>query len=274
MLLNKETKPNQTKNSQFQIIQFSLIIQFSSIWPIDRTLLGATTLGKSEPESDGNKSVLCIPQNASITEATPSSCFVSYTGHSLEGLTPLQRWSRSSLWLGRLGNKNYAIIFKKINIPFIVHFYLGKYSFSLDTFSTQLEFWRKSTFHSLFISVLKDANSISILSEHTSSNKNCAKIYVTLYRWPAKQTIPLSVLARNQTKGFWTWNLGVAGRGNGTREESWLDKGAGRQLAWNHGQGQSTPDTVAEKIGTSERRSSQDESAFQLLCGIFASHPR
>ena len=27
---------------------------------------------------------------------------------------------------------------------------------------------------------------------------------VTVYRWPAKQTIPLSVLARNQTKGFWT----------------------------------------------------------------------
>ena len=27
---------------------------------------------------------------------------------------------------------------------------------------------------------------------------------VTLYWWPAKQTIPLSVLARNQTKGFWT----------------------------------------------------------------------
>ena len=52
--------------------------------------------------------------------------------------------------------------------------------------------------------------------------------YVTLYRWPAKQTIPLSVLTRNQTKGFWIWNLGVAGRGNGTREESWLEKGADR----------------------------------------------
>ena len=54
---------------------------------------------------------------------------------------------------------------------------------------------------------------------------------VTLCRWPAKQTIPLSVLARNQTKGFWTWNLGVARRGNGTQEESWLEKGADKQLA-------------------------------------------
>ena len=92
---------------------------------------------------------------------------------------------------------------------------------------------------------------------------------VTLYGWPAKQTIPLSVLARNQTKDFWTWNLAVSGSGKGTRKESWLDKGAERQLAtgqqrgesaeelaWNHGQGQSTPDTgavrPAEKIGSSE----------------------
>ena len=49
------------------------------------------------------------------------------------------------------------------------------------------------------------------------------------------------------------------------------------ELAWNHGQGQSTPDTGAVRpvggdgVQTSERRSSQDESAFQLLCGIFAS---
>ena len=41
---------------------------------------------------------------------------------------------------------------------------------------------------------------------------------VTLYGWPAKQTIPLSVLARNQTKDFWTWNLAVSGSGKGTRK--------------------------------------------------------
>ena len=32
----------------------------SSIWPLDRTLSGATTLDQSEPESDGNDGVLCI----------------------------------------------------------------------------------------------------------------------------------------------------------------------------------------------------------------------
>ena len=65
----------------------------------------------------------------------------------------------------------------------------------------------------------------------------------------------------------------MAGRGYGREKRVGWRKELG-ELAWNHGQGQSTPDTVAEKIGTSERTSSQDESAFQLLCGIFASNPR
>ena len=39
----------------------------SLISPIDRTLSGATTLGQSEPEIDGNEGVLHIPQSSSIT---------------------------------------------------------------------------------------------------------------------------------------------------------------------------------------------------------------
>ena len=57
----------------------------SSIWPIDRTLSGATTLGLSGPGSDGNEGVLCIPQSSRITGASPSDCLMSYPGHSLEG---------------------------------------------------------------------------------------------------------------------------------------------------------------------------------------------
>ena len=41
---------------------------------------------------------------------------------------------------------------------------------------------------------------------------------VALYGWPTRQTNPLSVLARNQTKDFWTWNLAVSGSGKGTRK--------------------------------------------------------
>ena len=58
----------------FQTIQFST--QFSSIWPIDRTLSGATTLGQSGPGSDYNEGVLHSPQNSSITGTSPSDCFV------------------------------------------------------------------------------------------------------------------------------------------------------------------------------------------------------
>ena len=37
--------------------------------------------------------------------------------------------------------------------------------------------------------------------------------------------------------------------------------------------GHRSGETVAEKIGSSERKTSQVMSAFQLLCGIFASNP-
>ena len=62
----------------FQTIQFSISTEFSSIWSIDRTLSGTTTLGLSGPGSDGNEGVLRIPQSSSITGTSPSDCLVSY----------------------------------------------------------------------------------------------------------------------------------------------------------------------------------------------------
>ena len=50
----------------------------SSILPIDRTLLGATTPGQSGPGSDGNEAVLRIPQNSSTAGTSLSDCLVSY----------------------------------------------------------------------------------------------------------------------------------------------------------------------------------------------------
>ena len=83
-----------SKTVLFQAIQFSISIQFSSIWPIDKTLSGATILSQSRPRSYGNKGILHTPQSSSITGTSPSDCFVSYLGHSLGGgLTPLQRCS-------------------------------------------------------------------------------------------------------------------------------------------------------------------------------------
>ena len=56
----------------------------SSIWPIDRTLSGATTPGLNGSGNDGNKGVLHIPQSSNVTEASQSNCLMSYPGHSLE----------------------------------------------------------------------------------------------------------------------------------------------------------------------------------------------
>ena len=69
-----------------QTIQFSLSMQFSSIQPIDRALLGATIPGQSEPGCNGNEGVLRIPQSPSITGTSPSDCLVPYPGHSLWGV--------------------------------------------------------------------------------------------------------------------------------------------------------------------------------------------
>ena len=60
-----------------------MITQFSSIWPIDRTLSGATNPDQSGPGSDGNEEVLRIHQSSSITETSPSDCLVPYPRHSL-----------------------------------------------------------------------------------------------------------------------------------------------------------------------------------------------
>ena len=66
----------------FQIIQFSISTQFSSIWLIDWTLSGATTPGPSGPGNDVNEGVLRIPQSSSISGTSPSDCLVSYPGPS------------------------------------------------------------------------------------------------------------------------------------------------------------------------------------------------
>ena len=56
------------KTVLFQTIQFSISTQFSSIWPMDRTLSVATTPGQSWPGSDGNEGVLRIPQTPALLE--------------------------------------------------------------------------------------------------------------------------------------------------------------------------------------------------------------
>ena len=53
----------------------------SSIWSIDRIQSTATTPDQSGPGSDGNKGVLCIPQNSSISGGSLSDFLILYPGH-------------------------------------------------------------------------------------------------------------------------------------------------------------------------------------------------
>ena len=62
--------------------------QFSSIWLMDRTLSIASTPGLSGPGSNCSKGVLHIPENPSISGASPSDCFVSYPSHTLGNTYP------------------------------------------------------------------------------------------------------------------------------------------------------------------------------------------
>ena len=53
---------------QFNICLHSVWMSNSSIWPIDKTLWGATTPGQGEPGSNDNERVLHIPQTLALLE--------------------------------------------------------------------------------------------------------------------------------------------------------------------------------------------------------------
>ena len=60
----------------------------SSIWPIDRTLSGATTPDHRGAWSEGDKGLHHIPQSSGITGASPSEYLDSYLGLSLKEFYP------------------------------------------------------------------------------------------------------------------------------------------------------------------------------------------
>ena len=92
----------------------------SSIRPIDRTLLGASTLGLSGLGSNENEGVLRILQTSCITRASPLYCLVSLTGHSLGGgLNPLQRCSRCILQPQQTGLSLF-IMQQKLTLSFVL----------------------------------------------------------------------------------------------------------------------------------------------------------
>ena len=64
-----------SKTVPFQTIQFIISTQFSSIWPKDVTVSGATTPGQNGAGSNGNEGVFHIPQSsqtgASLSHGLP-----------------------------------------------------------------------------------------------------------------------------------------------------------------------------------------------------------
>ena len=106
----------------------------SSIWPIDRTITGATTPGQNGPGSYDNERVLRIPQSSSITGASPSDYLVSYLGHSLVGggLTTLQRCSRCILQPQQSG------LHVPWENPLYIYIYIYSYSSAYEIFTFSL----------------------------------------------------------------------------------------------------------------------------------------
>ena len=72
-------KQLNVKTVLFQTVQFTIHTEFSSVWPMDRTL-SASTPSQSGP---GNERGFGIPQSSSITGNSPSDCLVSYPEHFL-----------------------------------------------------------------------------------------------------------------------------------------------------------------------------------------------
>ena len=90
-------------------------MQFSSIWPLDRTQSDAYTSGYSGPGSYGKEGVLRIPQSSSIIETSPSDCLVPYPGRSLRGILPLCREAISIFYSATRRGKTEAEDMLKIS---------------------------------------------------------------------------------------------------------------------------------------------------------------
>ena len=77
------------KTVPFLAIQFCISTQFRSIWPIDRNLSGASTVGQSGPGSDGKAPILLEPHHQIVL------CHIQHT--RWRGHTPMQICSRCIL---------------------------------------------------------------------------------------------------------------------------------------------------------------------------------
>ena len=110
---------------------------------------------------------------------------------------------------------------------------------------------------------------------------------VALCGWAAKTDDSFVCFGAKPDKGFldlksrrirkWEGDAREAVDGGPGRDQLALDsrEASKRELAWNPGQGQSTPDSGDSSRQDGVQRGRRVEmTAFQLLCGIFAINPR
>ena len=102
------------KTVLFQIIQFSISTQFSSIWPKDRTLSCVTTPSLSGPGCD------VIAQNFSSTETSPLDCIMSYPGLSLGESNPFSEMHSTALAYWSIFKYSYLTLTIQLNISHFV----------------------------------------------------------------------------------------------------------------------------------------------------------
>ena len=135
----------------FQIIQFDINTQFSSIWPIDRTLSGATIPSQCGPGSDDNEGVLHIPQISSITGTTPSE-FRVISRTLVDGVLHLCREAVGVFYSPRRLGKN-----DRQSVKLSVIFFLQNKSILTKISSSQI----------LFLSILSHMRSSTIIIYHS-----------------------------------------------------------------------------------------------------------
>ena len=117
---------------KYAVIQCNISTNYSSVWPIDKTLSGTTSPGQSGLSSDGNKGILHTSKSSSVTETSPSDCLVPYLQNALEGS---KRFSQCILQLqttGRHRDKSncqylYNTLYMNIYIYIYIYIYMREH---------------------------------------------------------------------------------------------------------------------------------------------------
>ena len=131
-----------------------------------------------------------------------------------------------------------------------IYVFFFSFLFFFFLLSLRVLFWKRPEIIWLF------------LHYHSFFHRSC----VTLCRRSAKQTIPLSVLARNQTKGFWLEISGDRKWGRERQSESWT-KELEEELAKGDTSDQSTPEQRDQSDEMRPRAVREDESRWVGIPG-------